>query len=124
MRKLLADLLRLKGRTLISFHSLADVDAVASAYGLATLLPKAVIRAPDKPNSPSRRLLEALGAEVSVLGEGELSGFDNCVLVDVSSAELLAGFGKAFRNFAKRKKLVCIDHHLHSKKIAGAVHHS
>ncbi|NYZ75304.1 DHH family phosphoesterase, partial [Candidatus Micrarchaeota archaeon] len=47
-----------------------------------------------------------------------------CVLVDVSSAELLAGFGKAFRNFAKRKKLVCIDHHLHSKKIAGAVHHS
>jgi len=124
MRKLLSDLRGLKGRTLISFHSLADVDAVASAYGLRTLLPDAVIRAPDKPNSPSRKLMKALGQEVAMLGEGELSGFDNCVLVDVSSVELLAGFGKAFRNFAKRKKLLCIDHHLHSEKIAGAVHHS
>jgi len=124
MRKLLSDLKSLRGRTLVSFHSLADVDAVASAYALTTLLPRAVIRAPDRPNSPARKLLQALGREVPLLEEGELRDFDNCVLVDVSSAELLAGFGKQFQDFAKRRKLICVDHHLHSKKIKRAVHHS
>ncbi|MEW5955634.1 MAG: DHH family phosphoesterase [Candidatus Micrarchaeota archaeon] len=124
MRKLLADLKNLRGRTLISFHSLADVDAAASAFALKTLLPTAVVKAPDKPNSAARKLLEEAGQEAPLLEKGELATFDNCVLVDVSSAELMADFGKEFEEFAKRRKLVCIDHHLHTKKIPGAVHHS
>ena len=124
MRKLLADLKKLRGRTLVSFHSLADVDAAASAFALKTLLPNAVIKAPDKPNSHARRLLEEVGQEAPVLEKGELKDFDNCVLVDVSSAELLGGLGGEFEEFAAHKKLLCIDHHLHTKKIRGAVHHS
>lgn len=51
--------LALKGKAcLITFHSLADLDACAGALALAQELgPKAVIAPPDRINSESRRLL-------------------------------------------------------------------
>lgn len=126
MRTLLKELKALKGRTLLSFHSLADVDAVASAIGLAELLPQAVVKAPDKPASAARKLLEAVGLSFDLLERSELSAYDNAVLVDVSTAGLLGGFGTEFEAFARAegKKLVCVDHHLHTNRIAGASVHS
>ncbi|MBI4406850.1 hypothetical protein HY571_02965, partial [Candidatus Micrarchaeota archaeon] len=59
--ELLRELYSLKGETLISFHSLGDEEAVASATALAQLLGSGVVKSPDRINASARNLLERLG---------------------------------------------------------------
>ncbi|MGC9113515.1 MAG: DHH family phosphoesterase [Candidatus Micrarchaeia archaeon] len=121
--KALQELKALKGRTLISAHSLADADALASAFAAAKIVPGAVVAFPDKPAAHATKIAEATGLKIRLLKKGELNEFDNAVLVDVSTSSLLGSLASEFEEFAHKKKLVVIDHHLHSKKIPGAKCH-
>lgn len=116
-RKLLKQLLSLRGRTLITFHSIADTDAVASALVLRDLLSargcECDVKAIDCLNAQSRRLLKSLGAREPQALVGLYC--DNIVLVDVSNADLLGDWGAAIAGF--RGKIIAIDHHYHSKHL-------
>ena len=60
-KELKAELAKLNGkRVMVSFHSLGDTDAIASAIGIATILPGSVIAAPDKVTSNSLLKLHPL----------------------------------------------------------------
>ncbi|MFH0713808.1 MAG: DHH family phosphoesterase [Candidatus Micrarchaeota archaeon] len=114
--ELLRELHSLKGSTLISFHSLGDVEAIASAVALSHLLKnvKVVVKSPDKPNSTARHLLQKLEIPtIPALVENEVKKFDNVVLVDVANSQMLGKEGSEFAKF--KGKLIAIDHHEHGK---------
>ncbi len=109
--KLLVLLKSLSGKTLISYHSRGDVEAVASSLALRTLLPMATVRSPDRLSGHARSVLKRLGVkEPGVLKAGELAGFDNVVLVDVASPAMLGVLEKDFNSF--KGKRVVVDHHI------------
>lgn len=117
--ELLRELHSLKGKTLVTFHSLGDVEAVASAIALSKLLHNAAVKSPDHTNSASRHLLEALRIEkIPILKPGETATFNNVVLVDVANKEMLADFGDELVKFSG--KLIAIDHHEHGNMLKNA----
>lgn len=119
--ELLRELHSLKGSTLISFHSLGDVEAVASAIALSHLLKnvKVVVKSPDKPNSAARHLLQKLEmSPILALGENEVKAFNNVILVDVANEQMLGQEGTEFAKF--KGKLIAIDHHEHGKLLKNA----
>jgi nanoRNase/pAp phosphatase (c-di-AMP/oligoRNAs hydrolase) len=116
MKEFLGTLKALRGRTLVTFHSLGDVDAVASAIAVSQLLPRSEVAAVDGLSASARHLLTRLSLPLPrTLAAGELAGYDNIVFCDVSNADLLGGFRDAVLAF-KGKRLL-IDHHVHSKRI-------
>ncbi len=111
--KLLVELKSLTGKTLISYHSRGDVEAVSSALALRTLLPMATVRSPDRLSGHARSVLKRLGVkEPLVLKAGELASYDNVVLVDVASPAMLGVLEEEFNSF--NGKRVVIDHHVSS----------
>ncbi|MFH1247454.1 MAG: DHH family phosphoesterase, partial [Candidatus Micrarchaeota archaeon] len=117
--ELLRELHSLKGATLVTFHSLGDVEAVASAIAVSKLLHNTVVKSPDHTNSASRHLLQALHIEkIPVLKPSEVSQFKNVVLVDVANKEMLSDFGEELTNF--KGKVIAIDHHEHGKLLKNA----
>lgn len=123
--KLLRDLRALKGKTLICGHSLADADAVASSIALSKLVPRSVVAMPDRAAGHARQIMSDLGVELPLLSPGELAGYDNLVLSDVSTLSLLGALKDEFSAFAssKEKKVIVVDHHLHSHRVPNAKHH-
>ena len=117
--ELLHELHSLNGKTLITFHSIGDVEAVASALSLAKLLKNAQVKSPDKTNSASRHLLQNLALPViPIVKPNELNNFDNLVLVDVANKNMLGKFGEEVAKF--KGKIIAIDHHEHDKMLANA----
>ncbi len=117
--ELLSELKELEGSTLISFHSLGDVEAVASALSLAKLLKQSEVKSPDKTNSASRHLLQGLGLPaIPIVKQKELNNYNNLVLVDVANKDMLGKFGEEVARF--KGKIIAIDHHEHGKMLANA----
>jgi len=92
-------------RTIITFHSLGDLDAVGSAIALQRFLgKKAVIAPPDRPSSSGRKLLEYTGAKTILFSEASYSPKDFLVVLDSSSPRLLP-------HLAGITPDIMIDHH-------------
>jgi len=108
VERLAAELKSLRGKTLVLTHSLADLDACASALVLAEAV-GGEAACPDKPSSAARHCLEKLGYSIPVYGGAKC---ENLVLVDVSNAGLLGGF-----NLKPFGKIIVIDHHYHNKHL-------
>jgi nanoRNase/pAp phosphatase (c-di-AMP/oligoRNAs hydrolase) len=114
------NLASLKGSVLITFHSLGDVDAAASAAVLQQILAargmRASVHCVDAINSQAKRVLAGLGFPLPQ----PLVGIDapSVILVDVSNADLLGEWGAALSQF--RGALFVLDHHYHNKHIATA----
>ena len=111
MAKVLAGL---KGKTLLTFQSVADMDAVASAIALSKMVRRAEVRATGALDSQSRAVLKCLGLKVPALES--LKGYANIIVVDACTADSLGKWGRAIRDdfFGT---LVIIDHHYHSGKM-------
>ncbi|MFH1448532.1 MAG: DHH family phosphoesterase [Candidatus Micrarchaeota archaeon] len=94
-------------RVLITFHSLADVDAVGSAFALRSWFPNAMIVAPDgQINSHAKRLLNALQLKMDEFKPG----YDAMIVLDTHSKDLLG-------RFAAEKADIVIDHHIKQDSI-------
>ncbi len=92
-------------RTIVTFHSLGDLDAVGSAIAFQRELgKKCIIAPPDKPSSSARKLLGYAGAETILFSELKLSDGDIVVALDSSSPHLMA-------HLAGIKPDLIIDHH-------------
>ncbi len=110
---------KLKEPLLISFHDIADADAIASGLALKEFLKS---KKPDLKcislNSQARMILEKNKIHIPVV-EG-IEKYNSIVLVDVSDPEMLGSFKDRIEKFAKSKTLVTIDHHETLKKIKNA----
>ncbi|MBI5228759.1 hypothetical protein HY991_01515, partial [Candidatus Micrarchaeota archaeon] len=62
--KLCKEIVGLKGRTLITFHSLGDLEAVASALVLEKAVQNSDARMLDSLNAQAKKVLRELGLEV------------------------------------------------------------
>lgn len=120
MRDLLKKLFSFKGKTLVSFHSIGDLDAVASALVLENVLQQkrvdCEVKALDSINSASKTVLKKLW-----LPEIEKAGaldYDNIILVDVSNPDLLGEKADEIARF--KGTLVAVDHHYHSNHLRNA----
>ena len=51
---------RLTGKTLVSFHSRGDVEAVASSLALSKFLRRATVKSPDRLSGHARSVLKNL----------------------------------------------------------------
>jgi nanoRNase/pAp phosphatase (c-di-AMP/oligoRNAs hydrolase) len=103
MKKLL---LGLKARrTIITFHSLGDLDAAGSAIALCRFLGKnSIVCPPDTPSASARRLLSYAQMPTTLFSEAPRGPDDAIVVLDSSSPRLLAHLAGLAPDLA-------IDHH-------------
>lgn len=112
-------LLSIRGKTLITTHSLADVDAVASAVVLGEMLANRVktdVRLVDQASAGAKRVLSSLGLHAPVIEDLDYS---NVILVDLTSPELLVNWRKGIEEFKGTK--IIIDHHYHVRPLKAQV---
>ncbi len=120
---LLNKLLSLKGRTLITFHSLGDADSVASAYALANALKQknkrvsCEVRCIDVATASARRVLAGLSFPTPKAIK-QLDSFKNIVLVDVSTPTLLSEWSAKIEAF--HGTVIAIDNHYHTRHLKNA----
>jgi len=94
----------------ITFHSLGDMDACASALALAEYLGKnAIVAPPDRVNSESRRILQERAGEFMAFARA-IEKYDGAkiILLDANDPSLLAHLGGI-------KPDILIDHHAMQK---------
>ena len=103
----------LSGKTLVTFQSLADLDAVASAIAISKIVPRPEIRSTGGMNAQSRAVLGHFGLAIPQLES--LKGYSNVVIVDACTADSLGAWGRQIEGFAGRK--IIIDHHVHSGRM-------
>jgi nanoRNase/pAp phosphatase (c-di-AMP/oligoRNAs hydrolase) len=120
-RKLEETLEKLEKPVLISFHAVADADAIASGVALQQLIkPRADLKYISL-NTQSKKILKELKIKIEKLDR--IEKYNSIILVDVSDPEMLAGFKNQFEQFALKKKLVTIDHHETFKKIKKSLNY-
>jgi len=78
-----------KKRTLITFHSLGDLDCVGSAIALKRFLKNAQIVAPDKLSSEGKLFLRYIGEEVKLFSEVNKDDYEVFIVLETSSAALI-----------------------------------
>lgn len=102
-------------KTLVTFHSLGDLDACASALFVADIIGKeAIVAPPDRVNSESRRLLSGMmGSFMSFDRAAEKYPDCNIVLVDCNDPSLLS-------HLEGIKPDALIDHHAIQKNSVRA----
>ncbi len=117
-RNLEKTLEKLKKPVLISFHSVADPDAIASGIALKQLLSKNSELKQISLNTQSKKILKELEIKIEKLEQ--IEKYNSVILVDVSDPEMLGSFKEKFERFALKKTLVTIDHHETLKKIKNS----
>lgn len=76
-------------KTLITFHSIGDLDAVCSALALKRSLKNAVVASPDKVNSESKKFLAFINETIPLLSEINPKDFSVIIVLDTNSPLLL-----------------------------------
>jgi nanoRNase/pAp phosphatase (c-di-AMP/oligoRNAs hydrolase) len=109
---------RLKGKTVFLMHSLADVDAVASAIVLARHYGGEAALS-DSLDSQAKRVLEELDVARPPKLKS-LEGVDNVVLVDCSNYEVLGKKANYLLN-GFEGRVLAVDHHIQPDSVAGII---
>ena len=108
--ELVGEIAKLKSkRVMISFHSLGDTDAIASAVGMSIVLHGSVIAAPDKATSNALRIMSKLGFDTSIIKESFVDDAEAVILVDVNNFENCGTFREKLSDF--KGPVMVIDHH-------------
>lgn len=119
-KELLKELKGLKGKTAISFHSMGDVDALASGLALQSAIKNSEVRRIDTVNSQARKLWGRLDLKLEAFVPGALDHFDNLIFVDVSTPSLLGNLRKEVESY--KGNLFAIDHHTHNSPFDGKIY--
>ncbi len=117
----LTGLLEKAGSTLITTHRHADIDAVASAELLRTLLlrkgiEKVDIYVPEGLSGITIGLLDNLDVGIEYVTDASLD-YDLYIIVDTSNPKLLGALAEKIHEI--RDRVVWIDHHLAMEKPPG-----
>ena len=85
-------------------HMKADIDAISSAYGVASVFNDSVLAIPDELNESAAKLAEKLEIKYELLSNLDKSKFDGMIVVDTSAYTLIKP--------AKEWNVIAIiDHH-------------
>ncbi len=117
LKDLEKELKSLKGKTAITFHSIGDVDALASAFALKIAIKNSKVFRIDSLNSQARKVWGRLNLTLDAFPSNSLDGIDNLIFVDVSTPTLLGNLRKEVENY--KGNLIVIDHHLHNAPLHG-----
>ncbi|MGC8651882.1 MAG: DHH family phosphoesterase [Candidatus Micrarchaeia archaeon] len=102
-------------KAMLTFHSIGDTDAIASAYALKAYMQSAVIAVPDRITANASHMLSKLGISNAIdtkfNGDAEL-----VVMLDVNNFEDCGPFEAQLKSF--NGQILIIDHHL-LKQIAS-----
>ncbi|MCX8196787.1 MAG: DHH family phosphoesterase [Candidatus Micrarchaeota archaeon] len=78
-----------RSRTIITFHSLGDLDAVGAAIALSRFLGKSsIIAPPDAPSSSARRLIDYLQLQYVFFDQLSLTPKDKIIVLDSASLSI------------------------------------
>lgn len=91
-------------RFVVSPHMRADIDAISSAYAVASLFPNSIIAVPDELNESATNLAEHLGIKWKVLKDLDKSKFDGMIVCDTSAYGLI-------KDAREWNVVLIIDHH-------------
>jgi phosphoesterase RecJ-like protein len=100
------------GRVMLSFHSIGDTDAVASAMALSGLFASSSIATPDKISYNMGRILQKLDYK-SKIPAAFSNDSDLIVLLDVNNFEDCGSFSQKLSE--TKIPILIIDHHSPSK---------
>jgi nanoRNase/pAp phosphatase (c-di-AMP/oligoRNAs hydrolase) len=107
------------GKTLITFHSVADTDCIASAFGLSLVMKGAEMATPDIVIANARRTLSAFGFNPDSVATAFDDTVDAVIMVDVNNFDDCGQFSQKLRDY--KGKIVIIDHHVQSSIPANNV---
>ncbi len=96
-------------RAVITFHTIGDTDAVASAFALSTMFDDAVIASPDFITSNAKQIAKGFGFKTDSIRSEIDNSADMVVLVDVNNFDDCGKFGEALNAFGR--DIIIIDHH-------------
>ncbi len=106
-------------RTLITFHSMGDMDSVSSAVGIAKFFPESKISSSDRITANANRIINDVGYDESLIGNGFDRDAELVILVDVNNFE---GCGKFKEELGKFKGgILVIDHHAETDLAGGNI---
>ncbi len=95
----------------VSFHSMGDTDAIASALALSYIFDDIKIISPDRMTANAERIKDILGfKEFKMINSINKNDFDLIILVDVNNIEGCGRIKEQLRAFGK--DIIIIDHHL------------
>ncbi len=102
---------KLKGKkVLLTFHSVGDRDAVASALALSSSLPNSIVITPDFITNNARRMLSKLHYEKRVKSEKEIKEETEAIIItDANNLEALGKFAEKLMEC--NCEIIFIDHH-------------
>jgi nanoRNase/pAp phosphatase (c-di-AMP/oligoRNAs hydrolase) len=114
MKEMINFLKSVRGKkVIILIHSLADLDAVGSAFALQSCLKNSSVAASDMPTAKARKLLRFIKSEVALVKK---LNSDVLFILDTNSYDMLGELADEVRNFKGEKAVV--DHHsLHPDSI-------
>lgn len=91
-------------RAIITFHSQADLDAVASACALHLFLPNSQVFMQDSMDAESRKFIAKMGIDITPISFANPENFPPIILLDCNSRTLVP-------NLKSKKIDLIIDHH-------------
>jgi len=96
-------------RTILTFHSIADTDAVSSAFALKGFFKNASIATPDFITGNSKRILEKLEFDPGIITTKFDDSAELVILLDVNNFEDCGAFKSKLESF--KGTILIIDHH-------------
>ncbi|MGC8669679.1 MAG: DHH family phosphoesterase [Candidatus Micrarchaeia archaeon] len=96
-------------RIAITFHSIGDTDAIASAYALKAYLPNSKILTPDIITSNAKHITRELGFKDSIQNVFD-PNVESVIMLDVNNFEDCGPFERNLNSFGN--EILIIDHHL------------
>lgn len=106
-------------RAFITFHSIGDTDAVSSALALMKLFDEVTVATPDFITGNSKRILEKLQMDTTIIKNKFDKSAELVILLDVNNFEDCGSFAESLENY--RDKLIIIDHHTPNYTTSNAV---
>jgi nanoRNase/pAp phosphatase (c-di-AMP/oligoRNAs hydrolase) len=97
----------------LSFHSIGDTDAVASAIVLSGYFSGSTVATPDIITTNAKRELHRLDYEEGIISNKFEGDADLVVLIDVNNFEECGAFAEKLKVFDK--DILIVDHHLMSE---------
>lgn len=120
LKDLVKELRGLEGKTAISFHSMGDVDALASAFALSSIIDNSEVKRIDTVNSQARKVWGRMNLHLEPFKMGDLHDFENLIFVDVSTPTLLGNMRDAVERY--KGNIYAIDHHSHNSPFHGKIY--
>lgn len=96
-------------KTMLTFHSVGDTDAISSALALSRAFPNSAVCTPDKLTANAVRILAKLGFDAKDIRQEFIDDAETVVLVDVNNLEGCGHFHGALDKF--EGKIIVVDHH-------------